>query len=109
VQVRKINLGDVKSMGATTGETASHIASFKVQTTDKIEKLIELVQMATGGSGDLFVDGKAASDLGLTFAQMNIKEGSKLAMPVDDNICRKKQIWNRFLKIEHDDYFYMSE
>lgn len=95
-------------MGATAEETASHIASFKVQTTDKIEKLIELVQMATGGTGDLFVDGKAASDLGLTFAQMNIKEGSKLAMPVEGDTCGKMQIWKRFLNIKHTDYFYMS-
>ena len=78
-----------------------------MQTTDKIEKLSELVQMATGSSGDLFVDGKAASDLGLTFAQMNIKEGSKLAMPVEGDIGGKKVLWKRFLNIKHTDYYYM--
>lgn len=108
VQVRKIDLSEVKSMGATSAETASLIASFRVQTTDKIEKLTKLVEMATGGAGDLFVDGKAVADLELTFAQMGIKEGAKLAMPVEGASSGPRQIWKRFLNIKHTDYYYMS-
>lgn len=106
--MRKINLSDIKKLGTTTGVTAADISSFKVQTTDKVEKLKDLVQMATGGAGDLFANGKAISDLSQTFAQMNIKEGSKLAMPFEGDAGGKKTTWVRFLKIKHTDYYYMS-
>ena len=108
IQVRKVDHGDIKSMGTAKGETPCIVAKFTLQSSDKIQKLLELVQMATGSAEPIFFGGKSIGETDQTVAQLQIKNGAMVAMPFAGAGGGSAKKWDRFLTIRHTDYYWMS-